>query len=197
LDGWSVLNALKRDPVTAEIPVIIISIVDNREFGTVLGATDYMVKPIDHERLQRLLRELRPGHPENGERDGCILVVDDDPALRDILSSSLTDAGWRAATASDGEAALAAIEQERPTAMILDLMMPRVDGFEVLRSVRERPATQDLPIIVVTAKELTDEDQRRLHETAQAVILKQALRIEDLVQEIRSALARHRTYDGR
>jgi len=194
LDGWSVLNALKRDPITASIPVVIISIVDNRDFGMVLGATDYMVKPIDHERLQRVLRELR-SRRANGE-DGLILVVDDDPALRDILSSSLADDGWRAATASNGEAALQALEHERPTAMVLDLMMPRVDGFEVLRTVRQRPSMRDLPVIVVTAKDLTEEDQSRLHESAQAVIVKQALRIEDLLQEIRAQLARHRTYDG-
>ncbi|HET6315951.1 MAG TPA: response regulator, partial [Chloroflexota bacterium] len=132
LDGWSVLNALKRDPATADIPVVIISIVDNRDFGMVLGATDYMVKPIDHERLQRVLRALRS---RRAESDGLVLVVDDDPALRDVLSSSLADDGWRAATAGDGDAALAALERERPTAMVLDLMMPRVDGFEVLRSV--------------------------------------------------------------
>jgi signal transduction histidine kinase/DNA-binding response OmpR family regulator len=196
LDGWSVLNALKRDPVTAEIPVFIISIVDNRDFGIVLGATDYMVKPIDHERLQGLLRELRPERSD-GHSDGLILVVDDDPALRDVLSSSLADDGWRAATASDGEAALAAIDRERPAAMVLDLMMPRVDGFEVLRALRRRPTMRDLPVIVVTAKDLTDEDQQRLHDDAQVVIPKQALRIEELVQEVRKALAHHRTYDGR
>ncbi len=194
LDGWSVLNTLKRDPATAEIPVVIISIVDNREFGIVLGATDYIVKPIDHERLQRVLRSLRSTRV-NGE-DGLILVVDDDPALRDVLSSSLTDDGWRAATASDGEAALAAIERERPTAMVLDLMMPRVDGFEVLRTVRQQPSMRDMPVIVVTAKDLTDEDQRRLRDTAQAVIPKQAMRMDDFLAEVRSTLGRLRTYDG-
>src|SRR5439155_21718196 len=82
LDGWSVLNALKREPSTAQIPVVVVSIVDNRDFGLVLGATDYLVKPIDHERLRNVLHGLdslkRPG-------DGTVLVVDDDPALRDVL----------------------------------------------------------------------------------------------------------------
>ena len=190
LDGWSVLNALKRDPVTTHIPVIIISIVDNRDFGIVLGATDYLVKPIDHERLQLVLRGLIAARGNGDNR--LVLVVDDDPALRDVLSTSLAEDGWRAATASDGEAALAALERETPAAMVLDLMMPNVDGFEVLRSVRARPALRDMPVIVVTAKDLSDEDRQRLADSAQGVILKQALRLEQLFQQIRDALARER-----
>jgi signal transduction histidine kinase/DNA-binding response OmpR family regulator len=189
LDGWSVLNALKRDPATATIPVIIISIVDNRDFGIVLGATDYLVKPIDHERLQSVLSALRPSrHAGNG----TILVVDDDPALRDVLSSSLAEDGWRTVTASDGAAALAAIEHERPAAVVLDLLMPRVDGFEVLRSVRQQPSLSDLPIIIVTAKDLTDEDRQRLADLSQGIIQKQALRLEHLLDEVRGALAKQR-----
>jgi CheY-like chemotaxis protein len=195
LDGWSVLNALKRDPLTAEIPVIVISIVDNRDFGIVLGATEYMVKPIDHERLQRALRELRgtSSNGADGDGDGLILVVDDDPGMCDMLSSALSESGWRAETARDGAAALEALERERPAAVVLDLMMPRVDGFEVLRTVRQQPTLHDLPVIVITAKDLSEEDQRRLRDSAQAVIPKQALRIDDLVHEVRKALGRLRT----
>ncbi len=189
LDGWSVLNALKRDSVTATIPVVVVSIVDNRDFGLVLGATEYLVKPIDHDRLRSVLHsldELRtPG-------DGSVLIVDDDPALRDVLSSLLAEDGWRVATAADGEAALAAVQVERPTAMVLDLMMPRVDGFEVLQTLRGQPTTRDLPVIVVTAKDLTDEDRERLARNAERVILKQAVPLEDLRREIRGLLrARH------
>jgi CheY-like chemotaxis protein len=193
LDGWSVLNALKREPSTAQIPVIVVSIVDNRDFGLVLGATDYLVKPIDHERLRAVLRGLdglrRPA-------DGTVLVVDDDPALRDVLSSLLAEDGWRVATASDGEAALSAVERERPTAMVLDLMMPRVDGFEVLRTLREQPATRDLPVIVVTAKDLTEDDRQRLALSAERVIVKHALRVDDLRNEIRGLLSARRSPNG-
>ncbi|MDQ3812232.1 MAG: response regulator, partial [Chloroflexota bacterium] len=194
LDGWSVLNALKRDPATASIPVIIISIVDNRDFGILLGATEYLVKPIDHERLQTVLHRL--GGPRPARESGPILVVDDDPALRDVLCSALAEDGWRTMTAADGEAALAEIERERPTAMVLDLMMPRVDGFEVLRAVREQPSLRDLPVIVVTARNLTDQDRERLANYAQGVVLKQAMRLDNLLQEIRTALARHRPRAG-
>ncbi|MCA1646967.1 MAG: response regulator [Chloroflexi bacterium] len=188
-DGWSVLNALKREPATRDIPVVIVSIIDNRDFGLVLGATDYLVKPIDHEHLRSTLRGLE----RQRGADGTILVVDDDPAVRDVLGGVLAEDGWRVVTAADGEAALAAVERDRPIAMVLDLMMPRVDGFEVLRTLRERPATRDLPIIVVTSRELTEDDRQRLARGAEQVILKkQALRVEDLRTEIRGLLAAHR-----
>jgi CheY-like chemotaxis protein len=193
LDGWSVLNALKREPSTAQIPVVVVSIVDNRDFGLVLGATDYLVKPIDHERLRSVLHGLDSLKKAG---DGTVLVVDDDPALRDVLSSLLAEDGWRVTTASDGEAALSAIEHERPTAMVLDLMMPRVDGFEVLRTLRARPATRDLPVIVVTAKDLTEEDRQRLAQSAERVIVKQALRVDELRSEIRGLLSARRARKG-
>jgi CheY-like chemotaxis protein len=190
LDGWSVLNALKREAATTDIPVVIVSIVDNRDFGLVLGASDYLVKPIDHERLRTVLRSLNsiraPG-------DGTVLVVDDDPALRDVLSSLLAEDGWHVATAADGEAALAAIDHARPTAMVLDLMMPRCDGFEVLRALRTRPATRDLPVIVITAKELSDDDRARLARNAERVFQKQAVPLEQLRQEIRGILTERRS----
>jgi CheY-like chemotaxis protein len=193
LDGWAVLNALKREPLTSEIPVIIVSIVDNRDFGLVLGATDYLVKPIDPERLRGALRNLAQAR---GGTDGTILIVDDDPALRDVLSNSLAEDGWRVATAENGEAALAAVERDPPAAMVLDLMMPHVDGFEVLQRLRGRPATRDLPVIVVTAKELADEDRQRLSRSAERIVLKQALRVDELREEVRALLSAHRTRNG-
>jgi signal transduction histidine kinase/DNA-binding response OmpR family regulator len=185
LDGWSVLNALKREPATSGIPVVVVSIVDNRDFGLVLGATDYLVKPIDHERLRSVLRSL---NAMRAPGDGTVLVVDDDPALRDVLSSLLAEDGWHVTTAADGEAALAAVEQAPPTAMVLDLMMPRCDGFEVLRVLRTRPATRELPVIVITAKELNDEDRERLARNAERVFHKQAVPLEQLREEIRGIL---------
>ncbi|HTD76873.1 MAG TPA: response regulator [Chloroflexota bacterium] len=124
-----------------------------------------------------------------------MLIVDDDAALREVLSCLLAEDGWRVATAADGEAALAAVEQHKPSAVVLDLMMPRVDGFEVLQTLRRRPSTQDLPVIVVTAKDLTDEDRERLARNAQRVIVKQAVPLEELREEIRGILTR-RTHNG-
>jgi CheY-like chemotaxis protein len=189
MDGWSVLNVLKREPSTADIPVVIVSIVDNRDFGLVLGATDYLVKPIEPERLRGVLRGLEHLRTAAG---GTVLVVDDDPVLCDILGSLLVEDGWRVTTAGDGEAALAEVDRERPTAMVLDLMMPRVDGFEVLHALRARAATRDLPVIVMTAKDLTQEDRLRLAHSAERVVLKQGLPVDELRQEVRGLLRAHR-----
>jgi signal transduction histidine kinase/CheY-like chemotaxis protein len=190
LDGWSVLNALKREPTTADIPVIVVSIVDNKDFGMVLGATEYLVKPIDHERLRAILRQLGPA-PQAG--NATILVVDDDPAICDVVGSSLSSDGWRVLTAGDGEAALAAVAAEHPRAIVLDLMMPRVDGFDVLSSIRADPRTRDLPVIVVTAKDLSEHDRERLGGAAQRVLTKQALSIDELRDQVRALLGAHRT----
>jgi CheY-like chemotaxis protein len=122
-----------------------------------------------------------------------ILVVDDDPAICDVLASSLSSDGWRVLTAGDGEAALAAVAAEHPRAMVLDLMMPRVDGFDVLRAIRADPHTRDLPIIVVTAKDLTEQDRERLGDAAQRVLTKQALSIDELRGQVRDLLGAHRS----
>jgi signal transduction histidine kinase/DNA-binding response OmpR family regulator len=193
LDGWSVLNALKREPATSDIPVVVVSIVDNRDFGLVLGANDYLVKPIDHERLRSVLARLGHGpHPLGGS----ILVVDDDPAVLDVFKNLLNADGWRVTTASDGETALAEVARKRPSAILLDLMLPGVDGFEVMRSLRVRPATRDLPIIVVTAKELTDDERQHLAKGAQRVVLKQAVRVDELRRELRELLGQHHARIG-
>jgi signal transduction histidine kinase/DNA-binding response OmpR family regulator len=191
LDGWSVLNVLKREPATSRIPVVVVSIVDNKDFGMVLGASDYLVKPIDHERLRTVLADLVPA-PVPGDGNGTVLVVDDDPALCDVLGSALSQDGWHVLTASDGEQALAAVAEKHPSAMVLDLMIPNLDGFDVLRAVRSDPSTRDLPIIVVTAKDLTEDDRQQLNGAAQRVILKHAMRLDELPHEIRTLLARHR-----
>jgi signal transduction histidine kinase/CheY-like chemotaxis protein len=192
VDGWSVLNALKHDSVTASIPVVVVSIVDNRDFGMVLGATEYLVKPIDPDRLRGVLRSLDTSPPGGGS----VLIVDDDPALREVLSSLLEQDGWQVDTASDGATALAMMKRERPSAVVLDLMMPGLDGFEVLHALRAQPTTRDLPVIVITAKDLTDDDRERLSRSAQRVILKQAMPLGELRDEIRSLLVRRGVGEG-
>ena len=188
LDGWSVLNALKRDPELAGIPVVVISIVDNRTFGMVLGATDYLVKPIDPEQFRAVLQHLA-GDPRPGQ--DCLLVVDDDPQIRDVLGTTLAAEGWQVLTAAGGREALDLVAREHPRAMLLDLMMPDVDGFDVLRTLRQDPVTNSLPVVVVTAKELTEDDRRRLAGAAERVIVKQSTPIDKLGEQVRDALAAH------
>ncbi len=189
LDGWSVLNRLKRNPRTANVPVIVVSIVDNREYGILLGATDYLVKPVDQERMRQVLRRVVDHHPSG---PASLLIVDDDPAVRAMLADAFADEGWTIRNAPDGRSALQAVEESLPSAVLLDLMMPGVDGFEVLHALRSRKETRDLPVLVLTARELTDDDRSRLAGAAQQVVLKQALRIDSLREAIRAALAERR-----
>ena len=151
MDGWAVLAALKADAATADIPVIMVTIVDDRNLGYALGAADYLTKPIDRERLIAVLARYRPERP--------ILVVDDDPALRELLRRTLEREGYAVVEAADGRSALARIEERVPGLILLDLMMPHMNGFELLTELRARPEWRGIPVVVVTAKDLTPEDE--------------------------------------
>ena len=155
MDGWAVLAALKADAATADIPVVMVTIVDDRNLGYALGAADYLTKPIDRERLVAVLARHRPQRP--------ILVVDDDPALRELLRRTLEREGYAVLEAGDGRAALARIEERLPGLILLDLMMPHMNGFELLTELRARPEWRGIPVVVVTAKDLTPEERQRLN----------------------------------
>ncbi len=157
-DGWTALLALKADPATRDIPVAIVSIVDDRPRGFALGSAAYLTKPVDRKLLLATLERLVPAELARGP----VLVVDDDPDARALFAEAATRAGLRVVEAADGVQAMVAVELERPAAVVLDLMMPGMDGFEVLARLRARDATRDVPIVVVTAKELTTGDRARL-----------------------------------
>ena len=169
LDGWQTLRALKQLPETRAIPVVILSVVENRALGISLGAVEHLVKPVERPAL--LLALSRAGVLAT---KGHVLVVDDDPDVRVLLEQELVAAGYRVRTASGGAQALELLRRERPSAMILDLMMPPPDGFEVLYRLRQDPALRELPVVIVTARELTAADESILAESAQRVIRKGA-----------------------
>ncbi|MFN3431842.1 MAG: response regulator, partial [Candidatus Sericytochromatia bacterium] len=152
MDGWTVLQALKQDPETRDIPVVILSIIENQVLGFSLGASAYLPKPIDRTEL---LKNFERFKPQIAEGEGYVLVVDDDPDARALYRRLLTEEGIRVREAVDGHEAKAAIEQELPTFVLLDLMMPRMDGFEVVAWLRSRSETLELPVVVVTAKSLS------------------------------------------
>jgi CheY-like chemotaxis protein/signal transduction histidine kinase/HAMP domain-containing protein len=183
IDGWEVLRKLKASKATDDIPVIMVSMSDDKATGMALGATGYLVKPIIKELL---LTELDSLTRSRTIKD--VLVVDDDPVIREYLEIILQEKKYRVKSASGGEEALNLISKQSPDAIVLDLMMPDIDGFTVLNILREDPATHDIPVIVVTAKDLTPEEQSRLTDTAQQIIAKGAMDKDRLLMEIESAL---------
>jgi len=185
MDGWQVLHDLKEDPVTANIPVILLTIVDKKALGFRLGAAAYLLKPLDpaavRETLNRVIGATLP-------RQKHVLVVDDDPNVADMLRQFLPESEFRLDSALDGVAGLQAIESSRLDILLLDLIMPRLDGFGVIDSLRADPRTRDLPIIVISAKDLTEGEARRLKETVALVMNKQGFQSEKLVDEINDIL---------
>jgi CheY-like chemotaxis protein len=177
MDGWAVLAALKADAATADIPVVMVTIVDDKNLGYALGAADYLTKPIDRDRLVAVLARHRPRRP--------ILVVDDDPDLRELLRRTLEREGYAVLEAADGRAALARIEERLPGLILLDLMMPHMNGFELLTELRARPEWRGIPVVVVTAVDLTPEERQRLNGHVEKILAKGALGPEALLAEVR------------
>jgi GAF domain-containing protein/DNA-binding response OmpR family regulator len=166
LDGWTVLAAIKGDPALASIPVVLMSIVDQKNRGYALGAADYLVKPVDRSKLVATLNGIC------GSTGGHALLVDDDEVVRRGVRQALEPIGWRVTEAGDGQEAVALLTFARPDVIILDLMMPKMDGFEFMDELRGRPDHQDIPVVVITAKDLTDEDRDRLNGGVERIIQK-------------------------
>jgi signal transduction histidine kinase/DNA-binding response OmpR family regulator len=179
MDGWMVLAKLKADRDLQEIPVIMISIEDRKEMGFALGASEYLTKPIDAERLVAVLEK----HREN-QSTGPVLVVEDDAATREIIRRTLEKAGFKVFEAENGRVGLQRMAQVKPKIIVLDLMMPEKDGFEFIEDVRKSESFRGVVTIVVTAKDLTAEDRLRLNGHVQKVLQKGAFPLDRLAQEI-------------
>ncbi|MGR8918038.1 MAG: response regulator [Gammaproteobacteria bacterium] len=182
-DGWSVLRELKADERTSAIPVILSTMVDDRNLGYTLGAAEYLTKPLDRKRLTEVLRKYRCA-----EGPCSLLLVEDDPQVRDLERRALEKEGWRVIEALNGREALAAMERERPDLIMLDLMMPVMDGFEFVLEMRARPEWRDIPVIVVTAKDLTVSDRELLSGQVQSVVEKGGMSTEQLLDVVRRTL---------
>ncbi|HEX4749745.1 MAG TPA: PAS domain S-box protein [Bryobacteraceae bacterium] len=181
MDGWSTLNALKADPELRHIPVIMTTVSDDRALGYALGASHYITKPIDRERLVNVLTHYRCLLPP------CpVLVVEDDSASRELLKAILERENWSVATAENGAAALRKLEEQHFELILLDLLMPEMDGFEFIRVLREDERWRSLPVIVVTAKDMTEQDRKKLNGDIQGVIAKNGLSREALIREIQA-----------
>ena len=181
IDGWAVLSALKADPAVADIPVVMLTIVDDKNLGYALGASDYLTKPIDRERLVTVLKQYR--------RDRPVLVVDDDAGVRQLLRRMLEPEGYTVIEAENGRAAFERLREISPSVILLDLMMPEMDGFEFVAEFRRHEPWRTIPIVVVTAKDLTHEDRDRLNGSVQKILQKGTHGRDQLLAEVRELVA--------
>ena len=192
MDGWAILTALKADPLLADIPVIMLTIVDDKNLGYALGAADYLTKPVDWDRLAAILQKYRCAHPP------CtVLVVEDDADTRDMLQRLLTRENWAVTEATNGRVALERMAESQPELILLDLMMPEMDGFAFLEALRQQDAWRSIPVVVVTAIDLTPEDRQRLNGYVEQILQKGAYSREELLHEIYHLVAAACVRSGR
>ncbi len=184
MDGWAVLSALKADPELADTPVIMLTMTDNRNLGFALGATDYLSKPIDRNRLVTLLEKLNR-HKADGEFQGNILVVEDHDATREMVRRTLEKVGWKVAEAGNGKIALQIMADYHPDLILLDLTMPEMNGFQFITEMRKNPGWQSIPVVVITAKTLTVAERQHLNGYVERVLQKGAYSRDALLREVR------------
>ncbi|HEX9011346.1 MAG TPA: response regulator [Holophagaceae bacterium] len=186
MDGWEVLKAFKADPSLADVPVVMLSILEEAERGLALGAIDYLYKPVDRARLTRVLDRHRPAQPPFR-----ILVVEDDVPTQHAVQRLLLSEGWESWPALDGREALQRMEVETPGVVLLDLMMPGMDGFEFLAEKQRREGWADIPVVVLTARDLSPAERERLRAAQVGAVLQKGLYTRgELVEEIRKAVRR-------
>jgi signal transduction histidine kinase/DNA-binding response OmpR family regulator len=183
MDGWEVLRELKADPVTQDIPVVMVTMTDDRALGYALGATEFLTKPVQRAKLVQLLE--RYASEDTGRR---ALVVDDKPENRELLRRALEHEDWQVSEAENGQVALEKLAEQAPSLILLDLMMPVMDGFEFLRQLRGAETDGHVPVIVLTAKVLTDEESRELEAATIGVLSKHGADERTVAEEVRSIL---------
>ncbi len=187
MEGWAVLLALKESPELAHIPVVMLTMMNDKAQGVALGATDYLTKPIDRAHLMSIM-----GHHVDQESavtdvtNQYILVVEDDRATREMLRRILEHAGWQVLEATSGRLALEQVRRQRPALILLDLILPELDGFEVMHALQASPAGQSIPIIVVTAMDLSSDVQQRLKGSVERIVQKDPLHREQLLDDVRN-----------
>lgn len=189
VDGWTVLQTCKNDPELADIPMIVLTISDNRKRAYEMGAADFLVKPVDRKRLREVLSEHRGVHRR-------ILLVDDDKGTRRVMKNLVTREGFLVMEANGGREALEQLESAVPDLILLDVMMPEMDGFEFIEQLRSNPEWRSIPLVVVTAKDLSDEERQRLSGNVDSISLKSASAPEDMLQKLRSAISVRNTESG-
>jgi len=184
MDGWTVLKELRENSQTKDIPVVIVSMVDDKNIGYTLGAAEYLTKPVDGDSLTKIMNKYRCTNPP------CpLLLVEDNPETREILRRAFEKKGWEVTEAENGKVALEYIAENRPELILLDLMMPVMDGFEFLLKFRKVDDWQKIPIVVLTAKDLTDEDRSQLSGNVYQILEKGDTSREELMEQVSRVIA--------
>jgi CheY-like chemotaxis protein len=181
-DGWSVLQELKDDPELRDIPVIMVSISNDRKMGSALGAVDHLSKPVDRDKLKALVKRY--------SKKGRALVVEDDAAAREVVARALASIGWTSVEAENGAVGIEKFGDGKFDLIILDIMMPVMDGFGFIRKLRKTKIGRSVPIVVLTAKDLTKKERKELNGNVEEIFLKDETSVDDLVKQIGEQLAR-------
>jgi len=191
MDGWEVLGVLKADAVTRDIPVIMVTIVDSRAMGYTLGAAEYLLKPIQRDTLLSVVHRLT-----GDTSPGSVLLIEDDPESRELTKRLFEKDGWSIAEAENGAVGLERVSESSPDLIVLDLMMPVMDGFEFLVRLRRDEASRQIPVVILTAKTLTPEERDRLTGNADRILGKGAYDQEEVLSDLRSLVAQRTTHSG-
>jgi CheY-like chemotaxis protein len=187
--GFDTLVALRKNPETSAIPIIILSIVDQKQVGFALGADDYLIKPV---RKPALLETIRKHVPSPADDDSSILLVDDDPRALELLQEALRSAGYETQGVGSGARALEVLANKVVGAILVDLLMPGIDGFQLIRHVRQEPALKNLPILVMTAKTLSPVEVDLLNQETQGLLQKNGSWKRQLIAEIDRVIHGHK-----
>lgn len=186
MDGWKVLKLLKSDSEIRDIPVIILTVVSDTSVGLSLGATECLSKPVDRDHLLKILNRICPDKSSKP-----ILVVEDDASMRNMLSRILVKEGWKVTEAANGKTALEQINREVPGMILLDLLMPVMDGFAFLRELRNEADWRDIPVLVITSKDITKKEKQLLKDKVVTVLKKGAYTREELLEQVSSAIKQY------
>ena len=179
MDGWSVLTALKANPETSDIPVIMMTMVNDKNLGYALGAAEYIIKPIDRSKLEAVLSRFEPVSDSKS-----ILVVEDDPGIREMLCRQIRKANWQVVEAENGKEALQKLKKHFPKLIISDLMMPEMDGFELVHQLRQHEQWRNIPVIILTAKSITSEERQKLKVEVSQIFEKGSYNRSQLFEEL-------------
>jgi len=189
VDGWQVLSRLKSDPALNDLPVIMLSIVDDKQKGFSLGVSEYLVKPADRTELRAVLAKYLHDQVDASHHSRGLLLVDDDEASRARIGRMLRDEGWEVREAGNGIEAFSLLRQQTPELIFLDLIMPEMDGFTFISEMQKSAEFRDIPVVVITSKDLTEGERRLLNIHVDQVVQKSSYNISDLVRTVSARLA--------